>query len=170
MAATMGNGERRQRGYGYLLLLFAVAALGLGLAQVGEAWSRIIHRAKENELLYRGADIARAIGRYRALTPEGGAAWPRSLDDLVEDRRFPFPVRHLRRVWRDPFTGEADWELVRGGGGIVGVRSRSELRPLRTHALPAELDPSAAHARRHADWLFRPQLHGAAPPPAAQEQ
>ncbi|WP_243632209.1 type II secretion system protein [Parazoarcus communis] len=151
-----GSARQRQAGYGYLLVLFLIAALGLGLAHTGEAWSRLAQREKETELLYRGADIARAIARYRALSPEGSPAWPQSLQDLIQDRRFPYSVRHLRRVWRDPFTGEPDWELVRAGGGIVGLRSRSGLVPLRTHGLPPELDPTAAQARRYADWVFRP--------------
>ncbi|QDF97442.1 general secretion pathway protein [Azoarcus sp. DD4] len=149
---------RHQHGYTYLLVLFLVATLGLGAAQTGVVWEQAAAREREVELLYRGADIARAIGRYRAASPVGSPAWPQSLDDLVEDRRQPMPVRHLRRVWHDPFTGAVDWVLLRAGGGIVGLHSRSEAAPIRIHELPPELSPTAAQARSHAEWVFRPVL------------
>lgn len=148
--------RRRQHGYTYLLVLFLVATLGLGAAQTGIVWEQAAAREREVELLYRGAEIARAIGRYRAASPVGSPAWPQSLDDLVEDKRHPMPVRHLRRVWHDPFTGAADWVLLRAGGGIVGLHSRSEATPIRTHDLPPELSTAAVEARSHADWVFRP--------------
>lgn len=150
--------EARQGGYTYLLVLFAVAALGLGGAQVGVVWQQTMLREREAELLYRAADIARAIGRYHVNSPVGAPGWPQKLEDLVEDKRFPMTVRHLRRIWRDPFTGKPDWELVMAGGGIVGIRSRSDTRPIRTHGLPPELEPDAAMAERHADWHFRPVI------------
>lgn len=147
---------RREGGYTYLLVLFLIAALGLGAAKTGEVWQQVAQREREAELLYRGADIARAIARYQARSPVGSPTWPQSLDDLVEDRRFPMPVRHLRRVWRDPFTGEADWVTVRAGNGIVAVHSRALLKPIRTQGLPPELDPAVSGARRYSEWVFRP--------------
>lgn len=155
MAAPMRTGKQ-QRGATYLLVLFLVAALGLGAAQTGIVWQQQAQREREAELLYRGSDIARAIARYQARTPKGTRPHPRSLDDLVEDRRFPVPVRHLRRVWRDPFTGAPDWVLIRAGDDIVGLHSRSGRRPIRTHGLPQELGPEAPGARSYSEWVFRP--------------
>lgn len=148
---------RRQRGATYLLVLFLVAALGIGAAQIGIVWQQQAQRERETELLYRASDIARAIGRYQAKTPAGARAYPQSLDELVEDRRFPVPVRHLRRVWRDPFTGKADWVPVRVGDSIVGLHSRSAMRPIRSHGLPSALGPEAGGAGSYAEWLFRPE-------------
>lgn len=163
MAAPMQTG-RRQRGASYLLLLFLVAALGIGAAQTGIVWQQQAQREREAELLYRASDIARAIGRYREKTPAGTRAYPQTLDDLVDDRRFPVPVRHLRRVWRDPFTGKADWASVRAGDSIVGVHSRSTVRPIRTHGLPRELGPEAGGARSYSEWVFRPEAVPASAP------
>ena len=36
------------------------------------------------------------------------------LEELLADRRFPTPQRHLRQLYDDPFTGRPDWELVLG--------------------------------------------------------
>jgi len=157
----MHSGSSRrcgQHGYTYLLILFAIAALGVGAAQIGVVWQQAVKREREGELIYRATDIARAIGRYHAATPVGAPAWPQRLEDLIEDKRFPFMLRHLRRIWRDPFTGTSNWDLVTAGGGIIGVRSRSEGTPVRSHGLPPEIDPVTANAARHADWLFRPVI------------
>ncbi|MFC5768741.1 type II secretion system protein [Thauera sinica] len=161
----MRNG-RRQRGFTYLLVLFLVVALGIGAAQIGVVWQQAVQREREIELLYRASDIAKAIGRYQSRTPVGTRKHPQSLDELIEDRRFPVPVRHLRRVWRDPFTGEPDWVLVRTGEAIVGLHSRAKGSPIRTHGLPPELGPEAGGAARYSDWVFRPDIKTA---PAAEE-
>jgi hypothetical protein len=44
------------------------------------------------------------------------------LQDLLEDRRFVTMRRHLRQVYVNPMSGQADWEmLVAPDGGIKGV-------------------------------------------------
>ena len=162
-----------QRGYTYLLLLFAVAALGLVAAEAGVVWQTAASREREAELLAIGAEMARALARYRDETPLGTPPFPSSLAQLVEDGRFPVPRRHLRRIYADPFTGRAEWGLVRDGEAIVGVHSLAPGVPLRRARLPSELDPAAENAARYADWVFRP-LAGGEPrrsplPPAAAD-
>lgn len=151
-----GSGYRGQSGYTYLLVLFVVAGLGLLAAQAGVVWQQTAQREREAELLAVGVEIARALGRYAAETPLGTPARPSALEQLVEDRRWPTPRRHLRRIYRDPITGQAEWGLVREGESIVGVRSLSERVPIRRAALPAELGDTAEQAATYADWIFRP--------------
>ncbi len=117
----------RQRGFTYLWLLFAIALAGAALAAIGERVSVAVQREKEAELMFRGQAIERAIASYWAATPAAVGALPHSLNDLVEDRRGVATVRHLRRVYPDPFTGLADWALIttQDGAGIRGVHSRS---------------------------------------------
>ena len=126
----MPTGERRrQAGYTYLLVLFAVAALGLVAAEAGVVWQTTARREREAELLAIGVEMARALARYRDESPLGARPWPSTLEELVEDRRFPVPRRHLRRIYRDPFTGRAEWGLVREGealGTAVGLAHRWE--------------------------------------------
>jgi type II secretory pathway pseudopilin PulG len=166
----MATGKRRQAGYTYLLVLFAVAALGLVAAEAGVVWKTAVRREREAELLVIGVDIARALARYRDASPLGTQPWPSTLEELVEDRRFPVPRRHLRRIYRDPFTGRAEWGLVRQGEAIVGIFSQAEGVPLRRAGLPAELGSAAKEAASYADWVFRPRAAGDAaasplPPP-----
>jgi len=147
----------RQRGVTYLLMLFAVAALGFGLARFGSLWSISAQRAREAELLFIGGEFARALASYQAAQPDDPAVGPATLDDLLLDPRVPFVRRHLRRLYRDPMTGAADWIVERQEGRIIGVRSRSLGPALRRAHLPAWVNLSSEHGEsiRYTDWLFR---------------
>lgn len=127
----------RQRGFTYLWLLFVLAAGAGGLAGLGQRASAAVQRDREADLIFRGSEITRAISAYRAATPGIAKALPASLQDLLDDRRGPHPMRHLRRVYVDPFTGKADWILVTTSDGrISGVHSRSTVVAMRVVDLP----------------------------------
>lgn len=147
---------RPQRGYTYLLVLFLVAGLGLLAAKAGVVWQAVAQREREAELLAIGSEMARALARYRDETPVGQPPRPTKLEQLIEDPRFPVPRRHLRRLYRDPLTGRAEWGLVRTGEAIVGIHSLSTLSPIRRHNLPPQLDESAKSATKYSEWVFRP--------------
>lgn len=156
----------RQRGVTYLLTLFAVAALGFGMAGLGRVWSTAAQREREIELIFAGGEIARAIASYRAASPADRPEYPRTLDDLLLDPRVPFVRRHLRKLYRDPMSGEADWILERVGGGIVAVRSRSTRPVLRSAGLPAWIQvEGSGEGTRHTDWVFRADEPRAPPVP-----
>lgn len=158
----------RQAGATYPLMLFAVAALGLGLAAFGAVWSTAAQREREAELLFIGGEFARALASYRASSPAGTAAYPQRLEDLLLDPRQPFVRRHLRQLYRDPMTGEADWLVDRRDGQIVAVRSRSTRPVLRRSDLPPWVAVTAqGESIRHTDWQMRPADEGLATPPAA---
>lgn len=158
----------RQAGATYLLMLFAVAALGLGLAGFGTVWSTAAQQERETELLFIGGEFARALASYRASSPAGTAAYPQRLEDLLLDPRQPFVRRHLRQLYRDPMTGEADWLVDRRDGQIVAVRSCSTRPVLRRSDLPSWVAVTAQEeAIRHTDWQMRPADEGLATPPAA---
>lgn len=122
----------RNSGFSYLIVLFVVAIMGAGMATLGTLWHTASVRAKEAELLWTGGAIRAAIASYYERSPGGAKRYPPSLQDLVVDPRFPTPVRHLRRIYRDPITGTSDWGLVPApGGGIMGVYSQIEAAPLK---------------------------------------
>ena len=127
-----GKSARGERGYTYLAMLVAVAVMSAGLAATGEVWSHAARREKEAELLFIGHQFRQAIGFYYEQTPGAAKQYPAKLDDLLEDKRFPAPRRHLRRLYADPMTGQADWGLIEApGGGIMGVHSRSGTEPVK---------------------------------------
>lgn len=153
-------GPRAARGFTYLGLLFALALIGLALGAAGTVWSAAARRDKEQELLWRGGEIRRAIARYHQAG-NGLRMFPRTLEDLLEDRRGPVMLRHLRRVYADPMTGAADWELLRNGAGeLIGVASRGAGEPLKKRGFTAT-DVGFEDATCYCDWRFvyLPQLY-----------
>lgn len=128
---------RAQGGFTYLSLLFMITVLGIAAGAAGKYWSTEARRSSEEELLFRGMQIRAAIASYHDTSP-GAKAYPGSLDELLLDKRHPVTRRHLRRLYTDPMTGKADWQLIEapGGSGIMGVRSSSEKEPLKKKGFP----------------------------------
>jgi len=151
MAAHTTHSET---GFTYLGILIAMALFGVALAATGELWRTAAQREREQELLFVGNQYRQAFMNYYATTPVGKPRYPRALEELVEDNRFPVPRRHLRRVYLDPMSGNAEWGLIEApGGGIAGVHSRSEAKPLKIGNF-APPDVKFEGAERYSDWKF----------------
>jgi type II secretory pathway pseudopilin PulG len=140
----------RNAGFTYIGLLFAVAILGITLATVGVVWSTQIRRDKEVELLFSGDQIRTAIGRYL----RGGGQYPQELNDLLEDKRFPVVRRYLRRIYPDPMTSDGAWALIAAPeGGIMGVASRSQGKPIKVTGFSAG-DAAFEKMECYCEWKF----------------
>ena len=143
----------RQGGFTYVGLLIAVALMGVGLAAYGELYSHAAQREKEAELLFIGGQFRDAIASYYNKSP-GTKAYPKKIDDLLEDNRFPMPQHHLRRLYRDPMTETTQWALVEApGGGFMGVYSRSEETPVKTGNFAAA-EEAFEGAEHYTKWMF----------------
>jgi type II secretory pathway pseudopilin PulG len=143
----------RQAGFSYLWVLLLVALMGVGLTVVAEMDSTISQRDREKALLATGRQFQIAIGRYYEGTTGGRNEYPASLEDLLQDPRYPGAMRHLRKIFIDPITGKAEWGLVRVGGRIVGVHSLSEKTPIKQANFEAEVSHFAG-AQKYTDWVF----------------
>jgi len=145
----------RSSGFTYLALLIAVAITAGALAAAGGLYSHVAQREKERELLFIGEQFRQAIALYYWRTPGGAHQYPKSLEALLEDKRWPVTQRYLRKVYRDPVTGTTDWGVVEapGGAGIMGVYSKSEGVPIKTAGFPTKLE-SFVEARNYSDWKF----------------
>lgn len=145
----------RQHGFTYVGLLLLVAMSSAALAAAGSLWSIEARRAKEAELLFVGAQFTQAIAAFRDRTPAGQQQrFPRTLDELLDDKRWPTTRRHLRQVWVDPMTGTREWGLVLApGGGIMGVHSLSEGTPLKIAGFPPEFEDFGL-ATNYQGWRF----------------
>jgi type II secretory pathway pseudopilin PulG len=142
--------HRSTRGYTLIGLLFLMAVLGLLLAAAGSTWQAAREREKEAELLFIGNQYRQALLDYYQL---GAKVYPKKLQDLIADPRFPNTVRHLRRLWPDPVSG-GDWVLVRDeAGGIKGVHSVSDQPPRKIAGFTKE-NASFEGATKYSDWVF----------------
>ena len=145
---------RFQGGFTYLALLFALALLGLALGAAGTVWSAARQRDRERQLLWTGGEIRKAIGQYYLAGPGGLRSFPRSLEDLVDDRRGPVPRRHLRRAYLDPLTDNAEWEWIRGSDGtLTGVASRSRGKPIKQRGFD-DANETFENSDCYCDWRF----------------
>ncbi|MBI5599572.1 MAG: type II secretion system protein [Deltaproteobacteria bacterium] len=142
-----------QGGFTYLSLLFLIVVMGIALSVAGELWTTTVKREREEDLLFRGNEIRRAIGRYYEEGP-GIKQFPREFKDLIKDSRFPATRRHLRKLYADPFTGKADWEVIKNTDGTIkGVKSTSNDAPIKTANFHADLETFAGKSK-YSEWEF----------------
>ena len=114
-----------------------------------------MQRDREIEMAFRAQQIADAIAHYRAESPEGTSALPKSLSELLDDRRSGASRRHLRRLYTDPFTGAANWVLLTDEqGGIRGLHSASAAPALITRNLSAGVTAEHGTTLRVSDHVF----------------
>lgn len=154
-----------QRGVSLMIVLVMIVILGLTVGMAGTAWKDTMQREREQELLWRGAQYRKAIESYYEVAHAGAqGTYPPKLEDLLKDPRSLQTKRHLRRLYKDPMTGE-EFEIVRQGGeirglagaeslGVIkGVRSRSTLEPFKKDGFPKEFD-KFKNAQQYANWEF----------------
>ncbi|MCW5624569.1 MAG: type II secretion system protein [Burkholderiales bacterium] len=141
-----------QNGFTYVGVLIMIAVMGLMLAGAGDVWRTNAQREKELQLLFIGNQYREALTSYQRGSP-GAPEYPKTLEDLLEDRRLPMVRRHLRRLYPDPMTGQMDWELVRVGDRISGIHSRSTGQPFKKAGFD-KADEGFEDASTYRDWKF----------------
>ena len=92
---------QKQAGYAMAALLVGLAIMAIVLSAAMPTWSNMIRREKEQELVFRGTQYARAINQYQRKFAN---ASPASLDVLIEQRM-------LRKKFRDPLSPNKDGEF-----------------------------------------------------------
>lgn len=146
---------QNKNGFTYIIVLLAVVLIGISLMVAGKYWSFIDKKDKEEELLFRGEQYLRAIDGYFKGSHGGANLYPKKLDDLIKDPRSLSPKRYLRKLYKDPMTGEADWLPIieKGSGRIKGLKSRSEGAPVKEDGFPKRYK-SFKGKTSYSDWLF----------------
>jgi type II secretory pathway pseudopilin PulG len=98
--------KRQEQGYVLLAVMLLVTLMLIGLSVELPRISQQIKREKEEELIHRGEEYAKAIKKFRRKM----GAMPTSIEQLEDTNH----IRFLRKRYKDPFTGE-DFKLVHAG-------------------------------------------------------
>ena len=144
-----------KQGFTFIGVFVFLVVTGIALTEASRYWSTIIRREKEEGLLFRGDQIKSAVESYYQNTPSGKKpTYPKNLEDLLKDPRYPGVFRHLRKIYRDPMTEDGMWSLIRDSKGKVkGVFSKSSLKPIKVGNFPDEYQ-DFEKAKTYADWKF----------------
>lgn len=98
-----------EQGYLMVALLVAITVMAIMMTAAMPAWHTLAQREKEAELVFRGEQIARALGLYQQKFANAPAP---SLDALVEQR-------FLRKKYKDPITND-DFQVLTAGMNLPG--------------------------------------------------
>lgn len=151
----MANPTPNCKGFTLMAVLFLIAGFGVAMAALGTLWQTHVQREKEAELLFIGDQYRQALESYRASRKAGEPIAPKKLEALLEDYRDLRLIRHLRKLYRDPFTGSENWGLVRDEqGGITAIHSQSERKPFKTGNFLPRYE-SFSTAENYRDWRFQ---------------
>jgi general secretion pathway protein G len=135
---------RNQSGFTLLELVIALGVIAILAAGAIPVARNFIRREKEIELRRNLREIRKAIDAYQLICqqpeiigpldrpPPENMCYPESLEVLVEgitvNGQIDRKIRWLRRIPKDPFTGNTDWgtrsvddEPDSAGGGSNGV-------------------------------------------------
>jgi type II secretory pathway pseudopilin PulG len=102
--------ERRpsEAGMSLVALFAAMSIMFIMMSAAVPAWRYVMKDAREEELLFRGGQIADAIQRYQ----EKNKTPPPSLEIMVQQRV-------LRKVYKDPFAKDGKWRFIRQGEALL---------------------------------------------------
>jgi len=103
-----------QRGYVLLAVLLMLVLILLAATAAAPRLAQQIRRDREQELIHRGTQYARAIQRYYKKF----GRYPASIEQLEETNN----LRFLRRRYKDPMTEKGEWRLIHVGEAKVVPR------------------------------------------------
>jgi len=102
--------SERERGYSLVALMAAITLMSIATAGALPAWKYVVMNEREEELIFRGGQIADAIRRFQT---KNGNALPASIDVLVKGK-------YLRKAYKDPMRKDGQWRLLRQGETMPG--------------------------------------------------
>ncbi len=97
-----------EAGFALAALIVTLSVMLLAMSAAVPTWRYIVKDDKEQELIFRGNQIADAIGRYQA---KNGNAVPPTLEVLVKGK-------FLRKAFKDPMTEDGEWRLIHQGEAV----------------------------------------------------
>lgn len=99
--------QKDERGYALLIILLFLTLMIVAMAALVPTAKVTIQREREAELIHRGTQYSRAIGRYFKKF----GRYPTSIEQLENTNN----IRFLRKRYTDPITGKDDWQIIHFG-------------------------------------------------------
>jgi len=168
-----------QDGFSYILALTVVMIMGVMLGMVGQSWQTFKKRELEEELIFRGDQVAEVVYQNilcknpnPAQSPATPFLWTINspngtvLDDLVigkEERCLSGATRKFRlraSAIVDPLTGK-QWQIVKPLNDAIhfaGVSSDVKEEPFRKSFASKYDTKLLDDKKQYADWLFTWEL------------
>lgn len=116
-------GRAHHRGFTLAGLIVVLAVMAIALTVAIQSVTFQKRRENEEELIFRGQQFVEAIRLFRARN----GRFPLSLDEL-----YTAKPRVIRKQWRDPMTGKADWRPL-----LFGQDGQTVTPPTGVRATPA---------------------------------
>ncbi|HEY1526645.1 MAG TPA: hypothetical protein VGH51_10440 [Candidatus Angelobacter sp.] len=138
--------HRGESGYVLLAVLLTLTLMLVAMAIEAPRIAQQIKREKEEELVHRGKDYATAVKRF---VHKSGGRYPASIEQLEDTNH----IRFLRKKYKDPMTGEADWKMIHVGEAQIKI-------PAPNPGLPGSGNPGLSGTTTN------PGLNGTATPGA----
>jgi type II secretory pathway pseudopilin PulG len=119
------SSRAREAGYSLVALMAGVTIMLILMGVATPAWQYLMQDMREEELIFRGSQIAEAIERYQK---KNGNTYPPSVEVLVKGK-------FLRKDYKDPMVQSGKWRFLRpgevpiGAAGIPGLRGQSPQTP-----------------------------------------
>jgi type II secretory pathway pseudopilin PulG len=113
------------RGYAMAALLVGLSIMAVLMSAALPVWAHFSKREKEEELIWRGQQYARAIGLFQRKYAN---TFPPSVDLLVEQK-------FLRKKYKDPITND-DFQPIPAGGVAMPIGGGGQ-QPLPPGAQPS---------------------------------
>jgi len=121
MRAPAAAARTSERGYAMAALLVGLSVMAVLMSMALPVWSQFARREREEELIWRGQQYARAVGLFQRKFAN---TFPPTIDILVEQR-------FLRKKYKDPITND-DFLPIPAGGvqpGQIDPRQPGQTNP-----------------------------------------
>jgi len=102
--------RQREGGYAMVALLVGISIMSIALSVALPTWSAMAKREREEELIFRGQQYARAIMLYQR---QYANAFPPNFDMLVQQH-------FLRKKYKDPMTKDGEFQPLFAGQALPG--------------------------------------------------
>ena len=97
-----------EHGFSLVIVIAGITVMMIMMGAAVPTWRYIMQDDREQELFFRGDQIARAVEEYQR---KNGNAFPPSFEVLVKGK-------FLRREYKDPMVKGGKWRIVRPGEAV----------------------------------------------------